>query len=71
MTDVIAEAEKLGCELECVRFNQQPDRWYWRLGMRSSADQHAASFADAEEAAKHFLTSHEAQIARRARKQRT
>jgi hypothetical protein len=62
---IVAQAVQLGCTIECVRYNQQPDRWYWRYGMRSSADQYAESFANPTEAAVHFLRSHEGKTAHR------
>lgn len=64
----VCEAEKLGCEIERVEYNRQPDRYYWSHGLhaRSSNDHYGKSFASAMEAAVHFLNSREGQRAKRA-----
>lgn len=61
-----AEAHALGCQFECARFNQQPDRWYWSYGRhaRSSNDHYGLSFDSAGAAAAHFLNSREGRAAR-------
>lgn len=64
---LVLEAQELGCVIECVQFNNQPDRWYWSHGKhaRSSNDHYDRSFNTAGEAAKHFLQSREGQSAKR------
>jgi hypothetical protein len=60
----VGHAESLGCELSYTEFHNQPTRYYWRHGMRSSADQYCASFDSLGDAARHFLNSREGVRAR-------
>lgn len=64
----IREACALGCAIYGTEFHNQPSRYFWEWGRRSSRDQHCASFSSAAEAARHFLASHEGKLARGRRK---
>lgn len=59
MTDVIKEAERLGCSIRDYRGD-----YYWQHGYRGSADQYGRSFKSAQEAAEHFLSTREAEVTR-------
>jgi hypothetical protein len=59
--ELVAAAKATGAEL----MQYDPDRWGWRWGMRSSADQYAQTFKTKADAAAHWLGTRECTQAKR------